>query len=417
MKGHNRPLLLLLGLAALVALAAAAGPSRLWDSLRSTAPAGAEADPAGAKRAGEGDARKVAVVTAAVVRKAMPVEYESVGTVQSTASVTVRPRIDATVVSVAVKDGALVREGDLLISLDTAVLDAQIAQARAVVVRDEAQVDKASRDLARAKQLVAANAGTKQAADDALSALAVAKAAVVADQAAVAVLEAQRDYYALKAPIAGRLGIVSVQAGQLVKAADALATIVSFDPLYVSLGLPQHYLADLGEAQKAGTAHLRVRVPGRTERLEGPVTVIDNSVDPSTGLVAVRALIGNPSSLIWPGEIVDVSLVLRTDDDAIVVPNEAVQTGTAGSSVFVVDDTGHAHMRLIKVARSRGGETVVADGLEAGERVVVDGRLQLKEGALTVEAAGAGNGKGDGGKSGGAAAGEAAAASQGKSGG
>lgn len=339
----------------------------------------------GSGRGPKGGDRKVSVVTAVVDQTAMPYEYASVGTIQTTASVTVRSRVDATILKVAVTDGDQVTEGDVLIELDRSALEAQIAQAEAVLAKDQAQIDKAERDLERARRLISAKAGTKVTEEEAKTALAVAEATLKADQAAVATLEVQRSYYTLKAPIGGRLGVVAAQPGALVRAGDQLASIVAVDPVYVVLGVPQRYLADVVDARKDGTARLRVQIPGRSLALEGPITMIENEADATTGLVTVRAKLENPQSYVWPGEIVEARLVLRMQPDAVVIPNEAVQIGQQGETVFVVDEAGKARLRSISVDRTVGQKTIVATGLRVGERVVIDGQLQLTDGSATLE--------------------------------
>ena len=335
------------------------------------------------------------VAVAQSVEKPMPVEFRSVGSVQAESSVTLKPRVDSVVEKVLVEDGALVKKGEVVVELDSRPVRAQIEQIKATIAKDAAQVEQANRNDTRSAGLAARGFTSRVTADDAKTNVGVMLATQAADEASLKSLELQLTFHTIRAPIDGKIGIVAVRPGAWVRAADTttssvIATINQIDPIYISIAVPQWLLPELNQAQQQKTAQMEVIVPGSTQRISGPVSVIDNSVDASTGLVTVRARVANKQLMLWPGQVADIRLILREEPKAIVVPNEAIQTSQEGNFVFVVDDKSVAHVRKITIARTVGLESVVGRGLSAGEQIVTDGQLRLFEGAkVTVGGAGA----------------------------
>jgi len=358
---------------ALVTLAAALW--QLWPGA-ATAPA----------QQGARAAREIPVVLATVQSTTLPLSYPATGTVEAISSIPLRPRVDGEVTAIHVPDGASVKAGDRILDMDARAADAEIAGQRALVERDKAALEKAERDLARANTLAQSNVVTKVSRFDAATQRALAKAALAANQAKLDQLETIRADYTLRAPADGRIGKLNARPGTWLKSSDSfIATLISFDPVYVAVGVPQNRIADTAQATAANTARFEVTVPGRDEVLTGPVTVIENAANPDTGLITVRAEIQNPGPRLWPGQITDVRIVLSQQQNAIVIPNEAVQTAQDGTYVYVAAD-GVASKRPVIIARTSAGLSVVSEGLKAGEQVVTDGQLQLTDKArITVK--------------------------------
>lgn len=335
--------------------------------------------PAPAQNAGARAAREIPVVLATVQSKTVPVSFPATGTVEAIASIPLRARVDGEVTAVHVADGASVKAGDPILDIDARVADAEIEGQRALVERDAAALAKADRDLARTAALVESNVQTKVSRFDAETLRLLAKAALAVDTAKLAELEATRGYYTLSAPADGRIGKLNARPGTWLKSSDTfIATLIAFDPVYVAVGVPQNLIADTAEAAANKTARFEVTVPGREEVLTGPVTVIENAADQDTGLITVRAEIKNPGPRLWPGQITDVRIVLSEQQNAIVIPSEAVQTAQDGTYVYVAAD-GIATKRPMKIARTSSGLSIVAQGLQPGEQVVTDGQLQLTD--------------------------------------
>jgi RND family efflux transporter MFP subunit len=325
-------------------------------------------------------ARVVPVEVAKAVRKPAPVIIEALGTVTPIQSVAVRTRLDSEIVGVHFEDGASVRQGDLLFTLEGRALEAQVKQAEGNVARDKAQLAGAERDVRRYTELVGKNATPVINLDNALTQADSFRAAIAADEGALENLKVQLSYCTIRAPISGRIGAANVKIGNFVRASDGapLAVINQITPIYVNFSAPQRSLPPIRRALGEGTARVDAGVPGDAKVAGGRLTMIDNNVDATTGMVAMRATMDNPDQVLWPGALVDTKLTLR-EEEAIVVPAAAIQTGQAGNFVFVVkDDT--AAVRAVKVARINTAEAVLESGLEAGELVVTNGQLLLTTG-------------------------------------
>ncbi|MBL8589623.1 MAG: efflux RND transporter periplasmic adaptor subunit [Methylobacteriaceae bacterium] len=336
-------------------------------------PAASQAPAAGGQRP------PASVVLAEVVRKAAPVRFDAIGTVQPAASVVLRPRVDSQIVEVLVADGASVKAGDVIARLDSRQIEAQIKQAEAALAKDLAALEQAQRDSARLTDLLTRGATTQLAVDNSKTAVQTQLALVASDRAALDNLRVQLTYYTLKAPISGRLGVLAQKTGAVARqgeAAGALGAINQMSPIYVAFSLPQRLLPELREAMKAGDARAMATPQGSSVAAAGKVAVIDNAIDTATGTITARAVFDNADEGLWPGQFCNVRIVLRTEENAVTVPRLAVQTGQTGAFVFVADGD-RARQRPVVVARILDDDAVIASGLQPGEKVVVDGQSML----------------------------------------
>lgn len=324
--------------------------------------------------------RAVAVELARAEKKRVPVDVDAIGTVTPISSVALKSRLETTIVAVHFQDGARVNEGDLLFTLDARQIDAQIAQAEGTLARDQAQLAAAQRDLARYTELVAKGATTQVNLDNAKTAADTAIATIKADQGLLDNLKVQKSYTLIRAPISGRISAASVKVGNFVRPADAapLATINQMAPVYVTFAIPQRVLSDLREAMKTGQSTVAASIPGDERSETGTVAMVENTVDPTTGMVTVRGVMDNASELLWPGILVNTRLTVRTEE-AVVVPSVGVQRSQTGSFVFVVRD-GKAKVQPVTISRTFQGNSVIDSGLQGGEDIVVDGQLLLSNG-------------------------------------
>ncbi len=325
--------------------------------------------------------RAVPVEVVTVERKTVPVRVESLGNVSPIASVAIKPRIDTTIIGVHFRDGARVEQGQLLFTLDGRALEAQIAQTQGMVARDNAQLAGAERDVARYTDLVAKNATPIVNLDNAKTQADVFRAAIKSDEALLDNLKVQLSYCRITAPITGRISAASFKVGNFVRQADAppMATINQMAPVYISFTVPQNVLPDIRRALAAETATVEALIPGSTERANGQVTMIENTVDSATGMATVRATMPNEGEVLWPGTLVTTEVTLR-NEEAVVVPSSAVQVSQTGNFVFVVAD-GKAKVQTVKVERTVGTDSVIGSGLSGGETVVTEGQLLLSRGA------------------------------------
>ncbi len=326
-------------------------------------------------------ARVLPVETALAEKKPVPVRVEALGTVTPIASVAIKSRLETTIVGVHFNDGAHVKQGDLLFTLDSRQLEAQVAQAEGLVARDQAQLEQSERDVQRYTELVAKSATPQTNLDNAKTQVSALKAAIKAGQAALENLKVQLSYTRIVAPISGRVSAANVKIGNFVRPADTapLVTINQMAPVYVSFSVPQRLLPDIRKALAAESATVESAVQGDPRKASGAVTMIENAVDATTGMVIVRATMPNSDELLWPGTLVTTQLTLRVED-AVTVPTTAVQVSQNGNFVFVVNE-GVAKVQPVKVERSFERISVIESGLKGGETVVTDGQLLLSNGS------------------------------------
>ena len=324
--------------------------------------------------------RMVSVELAKSERKSVPVDVDAIGMVTPISSVALKSRLETTIVAVHFEDGAKVNEGDLLFTLDSRQIDAQIEQAEGVLAKDQAQLEGAQRDLRRFNDLVGKGATTQVNVDNARTQSDVLTGTIKADQAALDNLKVQKSYTTIRAPFAGRIGAANVKVGNFVRPADTapLAVINQMAPVYVSFAVPQRVLVDLREAMAKGASGVTATIPGHQRSESGKVAMVENTVDATTGMVTVRGVMNNENETLWPGTLVATKLVIRSED-AIVVPTVAVQRSQSGNFVFLIKD-GTAKVQPVKVDRTAQGFSVISEGLSGGESVVVDGQLLLSDG-------------------------------------
>jgi multidrug efflux system membrane fusion protein len=271
-----------------------------------------------------------------------------------------------------VRQGYVAREQYDQVHTTLESMAATVRADQAMIENARAQVRAAEASVAQAQAAVGAGQ----------AAIENAQAAVRADQAAADSARLQLAYTEIRSPIDGRTGNVLVQPGNLVKANDVpvLVTIAQVRPIYVAFSVPEQSLAEIRQSMAAGPLAADARPQGATRSTRGQVTFIDNTVDPSTGTIQLKATFPNQDGALWPGQFADVVLTLRTEPDALVVPSQAIQAGQQGPYVFVVRADLTVEQRPVVTARDFEGQTVVAKGLAPGERVVIDGQLRLAPG-------------------------------------
>jgi membrane fusion protein, multidrug efflux system len=323
--------------------------------------------------------RAVPVEVVSATKKVVPVRIEALGSVTPIASVAIKPRVDSEITGVHFRDGAMVQQGDLLFTLDSRAIEAQVRQVEGLLSAARANLEQAERDVARYTELLAKSATTLVTLQNARTQTNIWRASVDSNTAQLENLNILLSYCTIRAPIAGRASMAAVKVGNFVRAVDSpLATIIQTAPVYVTFSLQQGYLPDLRQALANESATIEAIIPGEPRRASGQVTMIENSVDAPTGTVPVRATMPNTDELLWPGTLVTVQLTFR-EEEAVTVPSTAVQMSQTGSYVFLVDND-VATVRPVEVARVLGSESVLASGLDGGETVVTNGQLLLSNG-------------------------------------
>ncbi|HSV21743.1 MAG TPA: efflux RND transporter periplasmic adaptor subunit [Xanthobacteraceae bacterium] len=316
-----------------------------------------------------------------------PIEVTAIGNVQSIATVMVRSRIDGEIAQVHFEEGQEVNSGDLLFSLDDRVARAQLQLSEANLERDRAQLRRFQLEVARQTGLANRGVAPAQKLDDVTTSAAVFEATVRASEAAVETARINLNFTTIRAPIAGRTGSVALKRGNVVKAVDTLptvmplVTITQLRPIYVTFTVPERHLGDLRTALALGRLPVVATIPSSPlNPVAGQLTFIDNLVDAATGTIALKSTFANDDARLWPGQFVNVTVTLRVQANALAVPNAAIQIGQNGPYVFVIKPDSTVELRLVRVDRTVANKTVIAEGLAAGDRVVVDGQLRLTNG-------------------------------------
>ena len=367
-----------------IRLSSLVAPVALAASIMAVACSGSEAVQS-TPTSGRGGAQSpaVPVATALVETKSIPLELSVIGSAEPYSTVAVRAQITGALTSVTFKEGDDVRKGQVLFALDRRPLEAALEQARANLQRDSAQAANAKAQAQRYQDLAARGIATKEQVDTATTAVAALDATLGADRAAVDNATVQLQYATIAAPISGRTGALMVNEGNLVRANDAtpLVVINQVTPIYVSFGIPEARLPELKRYMAQGSVKVEAIAPTDTGAPSvGRITFVDNTVDPTTGTIRIKGTFPNETRHLWPGQFVNVSVTLMTDPRAIVVPTAAVQTGQQGQYVFIVKPDQTVELRTVTVARAVDNETVIKQGLHAGETVVTDGQLRLVPG-------------------------------------
>jgi len=378
---------------ALVAIALAVLASGLWSIERPANAAG--------QAKGKHDEAPVAVTTALVRPQDVPIYRTGIGTVTPTSSVTVKARVDGQLDRVAFTEGQDVKKGQLLAQLDPRTLQAQLLQAQAAKAKDQATLANARIDLKRYETLVSQDAATQQQFDTQKALVNQLDASVKADDAAVNAAQVQLGFTTITAPIGGRVGARLVDPGNIVHAADATGLVVinQIDPISVVFTLPDDAVQETIHALDTNKPVLVQAFPrdGGNMLGAGHLTLLNNQIDTSTGTVQLKASFLNGEHNLWPGQYVNVRLILGTRSKALTVPEQAVQRSQSGVYVYVVDEqTKTVQSRVIALTQIQDGLAVIASGVSAGDRVVVDGQYKLKPGSRVTEVARAASGAASG---------------------
>ena len=340
---------------------------------------------AGVPRAAAQVAPSEIPVTAGVVTaQDVPQYLEGIGTVQAFNMVTVKTQVDGAIVKVAFTEGQEVRKGDPLFQIDPRPYEAALALAMATKEKDAAQLATAQADLVRYGRLVGPGFQTRQSFEDQQGLVAQLQAAVKGDEAQIDTARVNLGYTNMTSPIDGRLGARLVDLGNLVRATDntPLVSITQIKPIFVSFTLPQDDLDQIRQQQTQ--APLKVTAlasDGKTVLGEGRLTLIDNMIDQATGTIHLKASFPNQDERLWPGEFVNLRVVLKMRRDVATVPSQTVQDGPDGHFAYVIGQDDTVERRAVEVAAVQDGVAVVSKGLAPGDRVVVDGQYRLTGGA------------------------------------
>jgi multidrug efflux system membrane fusion protein len=330
----------------------------------------------------------VPVVVAPVLTKTLPFEVSSIGNVEAYRTVSVRAQVGGVLSRIHFQEGDRVKKGAPLLLIDPAPYRAALEAARAKLARDQATAANLEQTVERYDELAKKNYINAQQYNDMLSQAASMKATVRADSADVLSAKLDLDYCSIASPIDGRIGERLVDEGNVVKAnSDSpLVVINQIEPVFVRFTVPERYLTEILRLSAVQPLVVSAASPEETPGAHtGKLTFIDNAVDEATGTIMLKAEFPNSDEMMWPGEFVNVVLVLKKLENAVVIPAQAVGTGQQGDYVFVVGPNATAELRPVSVTYQLGNEAVIGKGVEPGEHVVTDGQLRLRPGSKVVE--------------------------------
>lgn len=323
-------------------------------------------------------------VLAAAARKAdVPVYLETVGTTRALKTVTVQPQVDGKLISINFNEGQDVTKGDVLAEIDPTTYQAALDQAIAKKAQDEAQLANARLDLDRYEKLASTNSINRQQADTQRALVAQLEAQVKADQAAIENARAILGYTKITSPIDGRTGIRMVDVGNVVRAANStgLVVLTQLKPINVMFNLPQQTIPQINAAFAKGPLTVEALQSDSGALIDkGTLQVVDNQIDQSTGTVKLKAEFPNANQQLWPGQFVDVRLTVDTLQQVVVVPTGAVQRSSTGTFIYVVNAENKVQQRPVTLTMQDENQSVIARGIEPGERVVTTGFSQLADG-------------------------------------
>ncbi len=330
----------------------------------------------------------VPVVVAEAANKTLPFEITAIGTGEAYNTASIVSQVNGMIKRVYFTDGQQTKKGDPLFLIDPAPYKAALAAAEAKLARDQATARNLEASVKRYDDLVKKEYITPQEHSDMLTSLEAMKATVRSDDADVDGARLDLEHCTITAPLNGRMGTRLIDEGNVVKvnSDNPMVLIHQIQPMYVRFSVPEKYLTDILKYFASDTLAVRASAPDDPPSAHmGRLTFVDNTVDAATGTILLKAEFPNEDMLLWPGEFVNVVLVLRQLENAVVVPSQAIGTGQKGDYLFVVKSDATVEMRAVSVAYRLDNDAVIESGLAAGEKVVTDGQLRLRPGAKIVE--------------------------------
>lgn len=342
---------------------------------------GAQADGAGGPGGpgGKGGQPPTTVNTIAPQRQDVGVELSANGTVTPVRTVDLHPQTTATIRQVHIREGQFVKEGQVMFSLDDRADRANVARAEAQVAQNRATLADLERQYKRSQELASQKFLSQSAVDSLKSQVDAARALVQSNVAATRASQVSASYTTIRAPMSGRVGAIDVHPGALVQPTTSLTSVTQLDPIDVSFNLPESALGSVLAAQRAGKVEVQATVGAEAKPVTGELRFVDNAVDPAAGTIRVKAQFPNAQQNLWPGQYVTTRVTVQTIRDAVVIPQNAIITGTQGTFVYVVGEGNEA--RQVKVARLHGfGEYAAVTGLAGTEKVITEGKQNLRPG-------------------------------------
>ena len=330
----------------------------------------------------------IPVTTATATKRDLPIYLTGLGSVQASFTVGIRPQVDGKLETVLFTEGQHVKKGDVLARIDPRLYLAALDQAKAKRMQDEAQLSSAQKDLSRSRTLVDKSFQTQQVVDQQQAKVDQLIASINADDAAIETAQTQLDYTLITAPSDGRMGVRSIDPGNIVRASDsaAIATLTLTRPAAVLFTLSARFLNDVRDAMARGPVEVTAFSQDNSRVLStGTLLLIDNFVDQASATMRLKAVFANADERLWPGDFVNARVSLAVQRNVVTIPSVAIQRGPDGIFTWVVAAGNIAQTRAVTSGPTSGDLTIITSGLEEGERVVVDGQYKLRQNSLVSE--------------------------------
>ncbi|HEY1856027.1 efflux RND transporter periplasmic adaptor subunit [Acidocella sp.] len=335
------------------------------------------------------DHPSVPVVVQTLAAQNLPIEVDAIGHVEALNNVEVRPQVSGQLLSFGFQEGQEVKAGQVIARIDPQLFETEVAEEKANILQDKASLDNEEMVATRAAPLFSKGLVSAQALQADRAQVAVGQAKLAADQAVLSRDNVELGYTTITSPINGIAGLQEVTAGNIVTPQEPspIVTITQEQPISALFPFPAPQLLQVQQAMAAaGSSPLTVEAwsqSGNVKLDTGTLEAIDNQISPGSGMVTMKAVFPNKARLLWPGEFINLKIILRVQHDAVAVPLAAIQRGPDGTYVWTVAPNGTAHQAAIAVAESTNGQAVISSGLEPGERVVTNGQFALVNGAHT----------------------------------
>lgn len=336
----------------------------------------------GKKESGPSTPPPVPVEVATVEARSIPVEMLTIGTVEPMATVQLKSKVSGEILKVLFADGAQVEAGEVLFQIDPRPFDAALKRAAANLAITQSTLSNANEQAERYTTLIKRGVASKEQFSQYLSTAESQKAELEARQADVDQAKLSLDWTQVQAPISGRAGAALLKAGNIVLANTEVLTVINqMQPIYVAFSLPESSLATIRQWMSKEKPVVTARHPDTGEVLStGELTFIDNAVNTTSGMIAMKAVFKNENQRLWPGQFVDVTVTLGHEDNSLVIPSVAIMEGQQGPQVFIVEGE-TASLRPVKTYRTSGDMTLISEGVAEGETVITVGQLRVANGA------------------------------------
>jgi multidrug efflux system membrane fusion protein len=324
----------------------------------------------------------VPVKAVAVTRRDVPIELDGLGTVQAFNTVTIKPRVGGQIVNLPFSEGQELAPGAVVAHIDPRLFEAALHQVQGTKAKDEAQLANAELDLGRASTLAQRGYATAQSLDTQKATVQALRAAIEADAAAVDSAQTQLDYATVSSPIGGVAGLRMVDAGNVIAPSDpGIVVVTQLQPIAVVFSLPEESIRNLAVGQpKALLPVLALARDNETTLARGTLSLVDNRIDPTTGMARLKAVFPNTDRALKPGQFVNARLEMERFRGVLTLPSAAIQRDSQGTYVFVIRLDATADQRRVQIERNAGNLAIVANGVREGEQVVLDGQYDLKPG-------------------------------------